>query len=89
METELKRERPEAGVVAEAVLKPLRLPVWKVTVDCLDMVAEKEGQEELPMWVCVKGDREEKASGEPQAPWLLWASRRGGAGLMEAPDGIT
>ena len=53
------------------------------------MVAEKEGQEELPMWVCVKGDREEKASGEPQDPWLLWASGRGGAVLIEASDGIT
>lgn len=89
METELKRERPEAGVVAEVVLKPLRLPVWKVMVDCLDIVVEKGGQEELPMWVRVKGDKEEKASGEPQAPWLLWASGRGGPVLMEASDGIT
>ena len=29
----------DAGVVAEAVLKPLRLLVWKVIVDCLDMVS--------------------------------------------------
>lgn len=36
-EAELKRERPAAGVLAEAVLKPLRLPVWKVTVDWRDM----------------------------------------------------
>lgn len=40
---ELKRELPEAGVMAEAVLKPLRLPAWKVMVDCLDMAAEKGG----------------------------------------------
>ena len=39
MDTELKQERPVAGVVAEAVLKPLRLLVWKVIVDCLDMVS--------------------------------------------------
>lgn len=76
-------------MVAEAVLKPLRLPVWKVMVDCLDMVAEEGEQEELPMCVPVKGDREEKACGEPQAPWLLWASGRGGAVLVEASDGIT
>lgn len=75
-------------MVAEAVLKPLRLPVWKVMEDCLDMAAEKGGREELLMWVCVRGDREDRASGEPQAPWLLWASGRGGAMLMEASDGI-
>lgn len=38
---ELKRERPAVGVVAEAVLKPLRLPEWKVTVDCRDMMGEE------------------------------------------------
>ncbi|KAL0611688.1 LOW QUALITY PROTEIN: hypothetical protein AAY473_018314 [Plecturocebus cupreus] len=40
-ETELKRERPAAGVVAEVVLKPLRLPDWKVMEDCRDMVGEE------------------------------------------------
>ena len=39
MDMELKQERPVAGVVAEAVLKPLQLLVWKVIVDCLDMVS--------------------------------------------------
>ena len=78
VETELKRERPVARVVAEAVLKPLRPLVWKVMVDCLDMVAEKGWREELLRWVREKADREDRASGEPQAPLLLWASRRGG-----------
>lgn len=76
-------------MLAEAALKPLRLPVWKVMVDCLDMTAEKGGREELLMWVRVKGDGEDRASGEPQAPWLLWASGRGGAMLIEASDGIS
>lgn len=38
---ELKRKCPAAGVVAKAALKPLQLLVWKVIVDCLDMVAEE------------------------------------------------
>ena len=53
------------------------------------MVAEKVGQEQLQKWVCVKGDREGRVSGEPQAPGFLWASGRGGAVLMEASDGIS
>lgn len=58
-------------------------------VDCLDMAAEKGGQEELLAQMCMKGDREDRVCGEPQAPWLLWASGRGGAALIKASDGIS
>lgn len=58
-------------------------------VDCLDMAAaQKAGQEELLARVCMKGDREDRVSGEPQAPWLLWVSGRGGAVPIKASDGI-
>lgn len=59
---ELKRECPApAGMVAEAVLKLLRLPEWKVMVDCRDMVHEG-GWQGSPE-VGVKGWRRQAAVG--------------------------
>lgn len=81
-ETELKRERLVARVVAEAMLKPLRLPVWKVRVDCLDMVAGRGWRGELLMWVCVEGDGGDRAAGTP-CP-LGFYGPLGGAGGAQA-----
>lgn len=77
-----------AGVVAEAVLKPLRLLVWKVMLDCLDMVAERGWRGELSTRVRVKGDGEDGASGEPRAVWAFMGLGEGRVLLMEASDGI-
>lgn len=76
-ETELKRERPAAGVVAEAVLKLLRLPVWKVMLDCLDMVAERGRRGELLTRARAAGDREDGAPGEPRAALAFMGLREG------------
>ena len=73
-----------AGVVAEAVLKPLRLPVWKVIAGCLDVVAGRGWRGELLMWVRVEGHGGDRAAGAPWPPGLLWASGRGGAGRAQA-----
>ena len=75
---ELKRERPVAGVVAEAVLKPLRLPVWKVMLDCLDMVAERGWNESSRHGCAGRGMEETGHLGLPGPPGLLWVSGRGG-----------
>lgn len=45
-------------------------------------------KEELLAQECMKGDREDRVSGEPRAPWLLWVSGRGGAVPIKASDGI-
>lgn len=76
------------GVVAEAVLKPLRLPVWKAMVDCLDMVVGRGWLGKLLTWVREEGDGEDRASGEPRTPRGFYVPPRGRGALMPSSDGI-
>lgn len=75
---ELKRDRPCAGMMAEAVPKPRRLPVWKVMVDCLDMVMQKGSCSSCQGLMKEDGGNGHLESLRP--PKLLWAPQRGGVG---------